>query len=95
MPPADGAGKAESCDLITQSGLANLTVSETSFEAAAAQGGANDVDVVVLHGVLSWISRADQAAVVSILERRLRPEGLVYVSYNCMPGWAPLFRGSG
>lgn len=76
--------------LIAAAELANLTVSEMSFEAAASQGGANDVDVVVLHGVLSWISRADQAAVVSILERRLRPDGLVYVSYNCMPGWAPL-----
>jgi SAM-dependent methyltransferase len=85
-----GAHVAHARGLIAAAALANLAVSEMSFEAAAAQGGDNDVDVVVLHGVLSWISRASQEAVVSILERRLRPGGLVYVSYNCMPGWAPL-----
>jgi len=85
-----GAHVAHARGLIAEAGLTNLVVSETSFEASATQGGDNDVDGVVLHGVLSWISRASQEAVVSILGRRLRPDGLVYVSYNCMPGWAPL-----
>jgi SAM-dependent methyltransferase len=85
-----GVHVAHARGLIAEAGLTNLVVSETSFEASATQGGHNDVDVVVLHGVLSWISRASQEAVVSILGRRLRPDGLVYVSYNCMPGWAPL-----
>jgi SAM-dependent methyltransferase len=86
----NGAHVAHARGLIAEAGLANLTVSEMSFEAAATQGGHNDVDVVVLHGVLSWISPASQEAVVAILGGRLRPDGLVYVSYNCMPGWAPL-----
>src|SRR5262249_10551389 len=73
--------------LIEQAGLTNLSVSAASFEREAARGGDNDVDVIVLHGVLTWISRASQEAVVAILRRRLRPGGLAYVSYNCMPGW--------
>src|SRR5207249_3114886 len=75
--------------LIADAGLANLSVSHMSFEHAAGHGD-NDVDVVILHGVLGWVEPASQRAVVSILERRLRPNGVVYVSYNCMPGWAPL-----
>jgi SAM-dependent methyltransferase len=75
--------------LIEDAGLANLTVSQASFEQAAGHGE-TDVDIVILHGILSWIAPASRRAVVSILERRLRPGGAVYVSYNCMPGWAPL-----
>jgi SAM-dependent methyltransferase len=75
--------------LIADAGLRNLTVSQMSFEQSA-RHGENDVDVVILHGVLSWIEPASQRAVISNLERRLRPNGVVYVSYNCMPGWAPL-----
>jgi len=75
--------------LIEDAGLANITVSNMSFEEAAAHGE-NDVDIVILHGILSWIERTSQRAVVANLERRLRPNGVAYVSYNCMPGWAPL-----
>jgi SAM-dependent methyltransferase len=75
--------------LIADAELANLDLSQASFEEAAGRGEC-DVDVAVLHGVLSWLEPASQRAAVSILERRLRPSGLVYVSYNCMPGWAPL-----
>jgi Predicted methyltransferase regulatory domain len=27
---------------------------------------------------------------IHILRQRLQPDGLAYISYNCMPGWAPL-----
>ncbi len=75
--------------LIEDAGLTNLAVSQMSFEQAADRGE-NDVDVVILHGIVSWIDAASQRAVVLNLERRLRPNGVAYVSYNCMPGWAPL-----
>jgi SAM-dependent methyltransferase len=75
--------------LIEDAGLANLIVSQTSFEQAAGHGE-NDLDVVILHGIFSWIESASRRAVVSNLERRLRPDGVAYVSYNCMPGSAPL-----
>ena len=76
--------------LIEDAALANLAVLPASFEEVAARGGDDDVDVAILHGVMSWISRAGQEAALAILRRRLRPKGLAYVSYNCMPGWAPL-----
>jgi predicted O-methyltransferase YrrM len=76
--------------LIEGAELTNIAVSETSFEEAAARGGDNDLDVIALHGIFSWVARATQDAIVSILRQRLQPDGMAYVSYNCMPGWAPL-----
>jgi SAM-dependent methyltransferase len=70
--------------------LSNVRVTETSFEDAAAREAANDADVIALHGIFSWVARGTQDAIVSILRQRLQPNGLAYVSYNCMPGWAPL-----
>ena len=70
--------------------LSNLSVTESSFEEAAKHGGDNDLDIIILHGILTWVSPAGQAAIVDIVRQRLQPNGIVYVSYNCMPGWAPL-----
>src|SRR5262249_44076033 len=75
--------------LIEGATLSNVVVTETSFEDAAARAVDNDLDVVALHGIFSWVSQAAQQAIVSILRQRLQPNGLAYVSYNCMPGWAP------
>lgn len=76
--------------LIAGADLPNLTVSETGFEEAASRGGDNDCDIVTAHGILSWVARPVQDALVAIVRQRLQPDGLFYVSYNCMPGWAPL-----
>jgi SAM-dependent methyltransferase len=80
---------AHARSLIDAAEIANLAVSPRSFEEAAA-AGEQDVDVVILHGILSWIEPATRDAVVAILRRRLRSDGIAYVSYNCMPGSAPL-----
>ena len=45
-------------------------------------------DLIVLHGVYSWVGEENRRHIVRFLRERLKPGGLVYVSYNCMPGWA-------
>jgi len=45
-------------------------------------------DYIVAHGVYSWVDSASQRALRQFFDRRLKPGGLVYVSYNAMPGWA-------
>jgi SAM-dependent methyltransferase len=45
-------------------------------------------DYIVAHGVYSWVDAANQRALRRFFDRRLKPGGLVYVSYNAMPGWA-------
>ena len=45
-------------------------------------------DVIALHGVYSWISAANRRAIVAFISRRLKLGGVVYISYNALPGWA-------
>ena len=45
-------------------------------------------DYIVAHGVYSWVNSANQRALGRFFDRRLKSGGLVYVSYNAMPGWA-------
>jgi SAM-dependent methyltransferase len=46
------------------------------------------LDYVCAHGVLSWIAPATRAALIDFAAARLKPGGLLYVSYNALPGWA-------
>ena len=45
-------------------------------------------DVITLHGIYSWIAAEHRATIVAFIRRKLKPGGLVYVSYNCLPGWS-------
>jgi SAM-dependent methyltransferase len=63
-------------------------LSDDSFADFAARRDLPEFDIIVLHGVWSWISDANRRSIIDIIRRRLRPGGLVYVSYNCQPGWA-------
>ncbi len=46
-----------------------------------------DFDFVTMHGLYSWVPPAVQEAVIKFLDAKLKPGGIVYVSYNAMPGW--------
>ncbi|WP_413989004.1 methyltransferase regulatory domain-containing protein [Labrys okinawensis] len=81
---------AHARDLVESAGLTNLSVAEASFEAMAARAGDGNVDIVLLHGVLSWVAKEAEEAILQILRQRLRRDGALYISYNCLPGWAPL-----
>lgn len=45
-------------------------------------------DYIGLHGVWSWISDGNRAAIVAFIHRHLKPGGVVYTGYNALPGWA-------
>jgi len=45
-------------------------------------------DYITLHGVYSWVTPQVRAGIVRFLDRFLKPGGVVYVSYNALPGWA-------
>ena len=44
-------------------------------------------DYVVAHGVYTWVDAATRRALRALIDRLLAPGGLVYVSYNALPGW--------
>jgi SAM-dependent methyltransferase len=47
-----------------------------------------DFDFIGLHGVWSWISDENRACIVDFIDRKLKVGGVLYVSYNTLPGWA-------
>jgi SAM-dependent methyltransferase len=78
--------------LAEDTGLTNVTFEDYSFEQAGAlpDDALPKFDVVALHGIYAWISPENRRCIVEFIDRRLKPGGLVYVSYNCMPGWAAM-----
>ena len=45
-------------------------------------------DYVASQGVLAWVSPANQAALLDLAARMLRPGGVFCVGYNSLPGWS-------
>src|SRR5215831_19954887 len=71
---------------------AEADVPNVSFHAADF-AAANDLslpkfDYIVAHGVYSWVGPEIRADMRSFIDRHLKRGGLVYISYNAMPGRA-------
>lgn len=83
---------ANARSLAGAAGLGNVDFQDLSFEQLLAlpEGRIPQFDVIALHGILSWVSPENRAHIVRILDRHLKPGGMVSVSYNALPGWAPL-----
>lgn len=47
-----------------------------------------DFDYIGLHGIWSWISDANRAVIVDFARRKLKVGGVLYISYNTLPGWS-------
>ena len=85
--PAHMAGAA---NLARDAELDNVHFYDRSFEDFGEEPGLpKDFDVIALHGVYSWVSKEHQQHITEFVSKRLKPGGLVYISYNALPGWAP------
>ncbi len=73
--------------LAAAAAIPNLQLHAVDF-AAASGLELPQFDYIVTHGVYTWIGPEAQSAVRRLIDRRLKPDGLVYLSYNAMPGWA-------
>jgi len=77
--------------LAARAGLDNLRLIEASFADLTGPGADRlelpRFDVIALHGVYSWVSEDLKRDIVRFIDERLNPGGMVYVSYNCYPGW--------
>ena len=75
--------------LAAEAGTANLHLYDQAFaEFVEEPSLPAQFDVIVLHGIYSWITPEVRGQIVDFLSRKLRPGGLVYCSYNCLPGWS-------
>jgi hypothetical protein len=61
-----------------------------SFEELASRNDVPQFDIIVLHGIWSWISAENRRHITEIILKNLSVGGIVYVSYNCSPGWSPM-----
>jgi SAM-dependent methyltransferase len=79
---------AASRQLAVAAGLQNIRFLESSF-ADLADGLIElpPLDFITMHGVYSWVNAQNRQHIMRFVNRYLKPGGLVYVSYNAMPGW--------
>lgn len=47
-----------------------------------------EFDFIGLHGIWSWISDENRRVIADFVRRKLKVGGVLYISYNTMPGWA-------
>ncbi|MBB4286259.1 class I SAM-dependent methyltransferase [Roseospira goensis] len=72
-------------------GVTNVTLLDADFVDLAREPGAlPGCDLAVIHGVYGWIGAPERAAVRALLRHGVRAGGLVYLSYNAMPGSAAM-----
>jgi SAM-dependent methyltransferase len=67
-------------------GIPNVHFHTANFSTAALDLPA--FDYIVSHGVYSWVSLEARRAWLNFIDQHLKPNGLVYVSYNALPGRA-------
>jgi len=46
-----------------------------------------DFDYIGLHGIWSWISDENRDVIVKFIRKKLKVGGVLYISYNTLPGW--------
>lgn len=63
---------------------------DQSFEQFCSRTDLPDFDYIGLHGIWSWISDTNRAVIVDFVNRKLRVGGVLYISYNTLPGWAQM-----
>jgi SAM-dependent methyltransferase len=77
-------------ELAAEAQIANVRFLEADLAAfgdSAAWPDLPEADVVTLHGLWSWVGDRVRAGIVRLLGEKLRPGGIVYVSYNALPAW--------
>jgi SAM-dependent methyltransferase len=73
--------------LAQDAGVGNVRFLEKSF-GELLQTDLEDADFIALHGVWSWVGDEQRGQVLEFIRRRLKPGGIAYLSYNCLPGLA-------
>ncbi len=72
-----------------RAGLANVVLLERAFEDMV-PADLPPLDFATMHGIYSWVPNATREALVDLLDRHLKPGGIVYVSYNTLTTWTAL-----
>ncbi len=63
-------------------------IADQSFKEFCQRDDLPEFEFIGLHGVWSWISDENRRIIVDFIRRKLAVGGIVYISYNTLPGWA-------
>jgi SAM-dependent methyltransferase len=79
---------AEGMELAARAGLGNALFLEADLArlSEAELDRIAPLDVVMLHGVWTWVSDEVRAGVLRFLRHCLKPGGIAYLGYNALPG---------
>jgi SAM-dependent methyltransferase len=61
---------------------------DEAFEDFAKRPDLPDFDFIALHGIWSWVSEPNRHIIVDFIRRKLKVGGVLYISYNTLPGWS-------
>lgn len=74
-------------DAREQLGLSNLRFIQGDFRSASDQLE-GPFDIIIAHGVFSWVTNEARDAMLEMCSALLAPDGLLYLNYNTQPGWS-------
>lgn len=63
-------------------------LSNDAFNDFVTKNDLPDFDYIGLHGIWSWISDENRQVITDFIAKKLKVGGVLYVSYNTLPGWA-------
>lgn len=66
----------------------NAQLFDDAFADFCARPELPDFDFIALHGIWSWISDENRHVIVDFVRRKLKVGGVLYISYNTLPGWS-------
>ncbi len=66
-------------------GLKNIKIKQGSIADITPELG--KFDYILCHGVFSWVPESVREAILRVSAENLSSDGVVYISYNTMPGW--------
>lgn len=66
----------------------NAQIFDQSFSEFCAREDLPDFDFIGLHGIWSWVSNENRKIITDFIRRKLKVGGVVYISYNTLPGWS-------
>lgn len=74
-------------ELAQKAKLENVMFWEASFDSLETID-LPEFDIITLHGVYSWVNADNRRHIINFIRHKLKPGGIVYASYNCLPGWS-------
>lgn len=66
----------------------NAHLYDQSFGEFCSREDLPDFDFIGLHGIWSWVSNDNRKIITDFIRRKLKVGGVLYISYNTLPGWA-------